>query len=100
MKTIPVIFSIFCALVVQSVAYTNSLPVITNYKTVLVTNWIQPSERYCFIGQQLYDKYRSPQFITVDIPIFATVSVSYSGPVDTVVHPLTLSASWQQGGVR
>jgi hypothetical protein len=68
-------------------------------KTMLITNWIQPSEKYCLVGKQIYDKYRSPQFVTVNPPIFATVSVSYQGPVDSVVHPLVLGASWKQGGV-
>jgi len=68
-------------------------------KTMLITNWIQPAENYCLVGKQLYDKYRSPQFVTVNPPIFATVSVYYQGSVDTVVHPLQLTVNWQQGGV-
>src|ERR1035437_2209799 len=97
MKTISVILGIFFAFIVQCAAQTNSFPVITNYKTVLITNWIQPTEQYCFIRQQLYDKYRSPLFVTVNIPAAATIGVNYNGPVDFTVHLLDLSANWREG---
>jgi len=53
MKTTGLILGVLGGMAVSSPAQTNSLPVITYHRTVLVTNWIQPSERYCFIGQQL-----------------------------------------------
>ena len=66
-----------------------------NQQTVMVTNWIQPSENYSFIGKQLYDKQHQP-FITVMIPAAASIGVDYTGPVDYTSHPQTLSASWRE----
>ena len=98
MKTTWLILGVF-GLAISSPAQTNSSRVATatNDKIIIVTNWIQPSDRYCYIGKQLFDKYHTPQFVTVDIPAGANIGFAYNGPVDFTVHPTTLTAFWQNG---
>lgn len=71
--------------------------VVTNFKTVMVSNWIPVQERYVFIDKQIYDKYRSPGFVAVQIPAAATISIPYNGPIDATSHLISLTANWKTG---
>ncbi|HEY2329460.1 MAG TPA: hypothetical protein VGI63_06565 [Verrucomicrobiae bacterium] len=97
MKTLYFVAAFVSVWTIQASAQTNLFLVTTNYKTIIVTNWIQPSERYCYVGKQLYDKYQSQNFVTVQIPAAAAIRVNYNGPVDFTVHLLNLSANWREG---